>query len=165
MTSSKKFAAIYFNRRSGNAFKELAARIRAEGAKTTLVWANQFKGPEHLVEEATAVVIQQSLHNADDIAHAYDTLGNQVEVHFADDSGEFVGDEQSTNEEANDPQDSVSADSAVQAEDADEGADAPEADDEPELDTRSDEKFFDDAVAEDEAIDDEGSSDSESSEE
>jgi hypothetical protein len=172
--------ALYFNRRYGKEFKEMAARVRAEGARTIMVWSQHFKGPENLLSEARGVIIQKSIGNAKKIAHAYETLGQDVEIHFADDKGEFVdagkeappvveiaieGATEVVIEEATDDssQESVSTDAVVQDEVADEPDD--EAATSEDADDRSDEQFFDDTAAdESEAVDESGADDSEAKE-
>jgi hypothetical protein len=151
----KLLAVLYFSSNCGAAYKKLAERVRSEGSRTTLVWSNQFKGPESMIEEARAVIIHKNA-RAEMIAHAYETLGQDVEIHFADDDGEFIDDEEAKHA---DKEESVSADSAIQDESGDAENDESASADEPELDTRSDEKFFESAVEDEEdAVDDSGTS-------
>lgn len=182
--AKRLIAVLYFDKKCGAAYKHLAARVRSEGSKTILVWSNHFKGPEKLIPEARAVIIQADAHNAQRIANAYETLGQDVEIHYADADGQFCdidaghdpavdiepdcttdqnGDGSKDEEEATNAQESVSTDAAVQVEaDDSAGDDEAKANDSKELDARSDEEFFDDAAAPDEESADEvGSTDSE----
>ncbi len=139
--------ALYFVRTKGAAYKELASRVRAEKVKTILVWANHFKGPESLIPGVNAVIIHTGAHNADMIANAYESFGNNVEIHFADDAGEFV--EHGSQDDSN-TEEIVQTDSAVQDEAADTADDKTEVTDGDDVDSRSDEKFFEDSESEDE---------------
>ena len=88
----KRHAALYFSAKNSAAFKELAARIRSDGGRTTLVWAKQWKGAESILTECRAIVIEEGCVNADDIVEAYRRYGQDVEVHYADENGEFASD-------------------------------------------------------------------------
>ncbi len=140
--------ALYFVRTKGAAYKELASRVRAEKVKTILVWANHFKGPESLIPGVNAVIIHTGAHNSDMIANAYESFGNNVEIHFADDAGEFV--EQDGSQNDSDTQEIVQTDSVVQDEAANTADEEGTVADGNDADSRSDEKFFEDAVSEDE---------------
>ena len=45
----KRHAALYFSPKNSKAYKELAARVRSDGGRTTLVWSNQWKGAESIL--------------------------------------------------------------------------------------------------------------------
>lgn len=85
----KRHAALYFSPKNSDAYKELAARIRSDGGRTTLVWSRQWKGAESIMSEARAIVVEKGCQNADDIVEAYRRYAIDVEIHFADASGEF----------------------------------------------------------------------------
>jgi len=100
----KKHAVIYFNPGSTNIMKELAKKIRAEGGRTTLVWSNKWQGAQNILPEAKAVVIEIDCANAEEIQDAYLALASDVEVHFVDHDGEFIGEDTATEPEAEDDQ-------------------------------------------------------------
>lgn len=87
---NKKHAAIYFNRGSSEIMKELAKKIRAEGGRTTLIWSHNWKGPENLLMEAKAIVIEQGCAFAKEIRDTYLKFSANVEVHYVDHDGEFI---------------------------------------------------------------------------
>jgi len=101
----KRHAALYFSPANSTAYKELAARIRNDGGRTTLVWSKQWKGPESIRTEVRAIVVEAGCANADKIVEAYQRYAIDVEVHFADASGEFIAEDEpedtggATNEE------------------------------------------------------------------
>lgn len=88
----KRHAALYFSPKNSAAFKELAARIRSDGGRTTLIWSQQWQGAESILTEARAIVIEQGCKNADAIVEAYRRYSIDVEIHFADENGEFAED-------------------------------------------------------------------------
>lgn len=93
MTSSvkreTKHAVLYFDSGNSTEFKDLASRVRSEGGKTTLVWSDRWRGPENLMMEARAVIIQKDCLNAQLICDAYRKYANDVEIHFVNSLGEF----------------------------------------------------------------------------
>jgi hypothetical protein len=89
----RQHAALYFDAKNSKAFKELAGRIRSEGGRTTLIWSDRWNGPENMLMEARAVVIQQGCDNANEICDAYRKYAHDVEIHFADENGEFPEDD------------------------------------------------------------------------
>lgn len=136
---SDKHAAIYFEQGAQEAMKDLAAQIRGEGGKTTLVWAKMWRGAENMISEARAVIIQKGCANEEKIVEAYRKYGVDVEIHFVNEDGIGVdaeGEEAAhvTIEETN--PEPVQAEGSYAPTDTGEGeADADEpADDEPEDD-------------------------------
>lgn len=90
-TSRRKdrYAVLYFRKTSGDAFKALAARIRGDQkGSAVLVWANLWRGPENILTEARAVIIEVGAPNAEAIRDAYLKFSNNVEVHFVLSDGE-----------------------------------------------------------------------------
>lgn len=116
----KRHAVLYFSAKNGPAFKELAARIRGDGGRTTLVWSNQWKGAESILAEARAVVIERGCVNEEDIVEGYRRYASDVEIHFADGNGEFTDGEpvEETEEELEARADAEAAESraAIEAE-------------------------------------------------
>lgn len=112
-----KHAILYFSQRNSQAWKALAARIRAEGGRTTLVWSNQWKGAKSMMMEGRAIVIEEGCTYANEICDAYRQYASDVEIHFADGAGNFISGEQDESETANDA-DGGEADAAIQTEDA-----------------------------------------------
>jgi hypothetical protein len=104
MTSSvkreTKHAVLYFDSGNSSEFKDLASRVRSEGGKTTLVWSDRWNGPENLMMEARAVIIQKDCFNAQLICDAYRKYANDVEIHFVNSLGEFEEEEGSDDTEA-----------------------------------------------------------------
>jgi hypothetical protein len=88
-----KHAVLYFDSGNSNEFKDLASRVRSEGGKTTLVWSDRWRGPENLMMEARAVIIQKDCLNAQLICDAYRKYANDVEIHFVNSLGEFEEEE------------------------------------------------------------------------
>ena len=127
-----KHAILYFSPQNSSAYKELAARIRAEGGRTTCVWSQKWKGAESLMMEGRAIVIEEGCMHAEEICDAYRKYANDVEIHFADANGQFKSGEQDEAirepETANDAD--ADADTAIQTEAAstEGGEDDPEAD-------------------------------------
>lgn len=87
---NQKHVTIYFTPGSSEVMKALAANVRSQGGKTTTVWSNRWKGPENLIMETRAVIIERGCENDVDIAQAYLQFTQEVEVHFVDHNGEFV---------------------------------------------------------------------------
>jgi hypothetical protein len=87
----KRHAALYFSPKNSKAYKELAARVRSDGGRTTLVWSSRWRGAESILTECRAVVIEKGCVNADAIVEAYRRYAIDVEIHFADADGEFEG--------------------------------------------------------------------------
>lgn len=83
-------AVIYFNRNSAEMAKDLAARVRNDGPKTLLIWANKFTDEADVEETARAVIIQASAPNAKLIQTMYENFAAGVEIHYVDDQGEFL---------------------------------------------------------------------------
>lgn len=83
-------SVIYFSQDSGDMAKRLGTRIRDQGALTRLVWSHLFRGPEQLIPEARAVVIQTSAPNSKLIAKCYQKFTHECEIHFVDNEGNFV---------------------------------------------------------------------------
>jgi hypothetical protein len=104
---SKRHAALYFSPKNSAAFKELAARIRGDKGRTTLVWSKNWKGAESIMTEARAIVVERGCRNADKIVEAYRRYAIDVEIHMADANGEFK-------EEADDDLEAI-ADAEAQA--------------------------------------------------
>ena len=88
----KRHAVIYFSPKNSKAYKELAARVRSDGGRTTLVWSNQWKGAESILTECRGVIIERNCKNADDIVEAYRRYAVDVEIHYTDENGEFSED-------------------------------------------------------------------------
>lgn len=134
-----KHAVIYFEPGSAAAMKDLAGQIRGEGGKTTLVWANKWKGPENLMPEARAVIIEKGCSNEEKIVEAYRKYGIDVEIHFVNEDGIGidVAEEEATHaaiEETNsepvqEEADDAAADPEAGVADADESADDESDDD------------------------------------
>lgn len=139
----RKHAAIYFSPANSKAFKSLAARVRAEGGRTTCIWSSKWKGAENLLMEARAVVIERGCPNAEEICNAYRKYANDVEIHFVNTDGEFeeegATDGRDDNEDGGDAPDEsaeqsgevTETDAVVQEESTDAGeedsGDAPDA--------------------------------------
>lgn len=125
---SEKHAAIYFDSRHGKAFKELAARVRGEGGRTTLVWSSQFRGAQSLLPEARAVIIEQGAPNAALIEDTYSKLAHDVEIWYADENGEFLnGETPDVEPESENPEDVPSTDAVVEPEGDDQTSDEEES--------------------------------------
>ena len=142
-----KHAIIYFDRKNTEAFKELGARVREAKGRTTLVWSSRWQGPQNILKEGRAVIIQKGCANADDICDAYRQYASDVEIHFVDDAGEFLegetavdptqeekpeaGDDSAANDKSGeDAEASTETDAAVQDDSAnEEGADEGSSDD------------------------------------
>lgn len=138
-----KHAIIYFDRKNTEAFKELGARVREAKGRTTLVWSSRWQGPQNILKEGRAVIIQKGCANADDICDAYRQYASDVEIHFVDDAGEFLegetavdptqesGDDSAANDKSGeDTEASTEADAAVQDDSAnEEGANEGSSDD------------------------------------
>lgn len=88
----KRHAALYFSPKNSSAYKELAARVRSDGGRTTLVWSNRWKGAESILTECRAIIIETGCANATDIKEAYQRYAVDCEIHFADANGEFAED-------------------------------------------------------------------------
>lgn len=152
-----KHAVIYFSPGSAPAMKDLAGQIRGEGGRTTLVWSAKWRGPENLIAEARAVIIERGCANAEKIAAAYEKYGEDVEIHYVNSDG--YGEDATAKEAADAPIEETHSE-PVRAEeeshsDADtaDAADAVEpADDEPE-DVSSDP--VSDAEGDDSGVDEE----------
>lgn len=86
----KRHAVLYFSAKASEAFKELAARIRSDGGRTTLVWSNRWKGAESILTECRAIVIEEGCANASEIEEAYRRYAVDCEIHYADSDGEFA---------------------------------------------------------------------------
>lgn len=82
-----KHAVIYFEQGAQAAMKDLAAQIRGEGGKTTLIWAKKWVGDENMLPEARAVIIQKGCANEEKIVNAYRKWGVDVEIHFVNEEG------------------------------------------------------------------------------
>lgn len=95
----RQHAVLYFEAGNSVAFKELAARIRSEGGRTTLVWSDRWSGTENLLMEARAVVIQKDCANAEAICAAYRQYAHDVEIHFVNTEGEFEEEDGETPDE------------------------------------------------------------------
>jgi len=89
----KRHAALYFSPKNSEAYKELAARVRSDGGKTTLVWSNRWRGAESILTECRAIIVEEGCENADDIVEAYRRYAVNCEIHFADAKGEFPDDD------------------------------------------------------------------------
>lgn len=82
-----KHAVIYFEPGASAAMKDLAGQIRGEGGKTTMVWANRWRGAENLIPEARAIIVQKGCANEEKIVEAYRKYGVDVEIHFVNQDG------------------------------------------------------------------------------
>jgi hypothetical protein len=87
---AKRHAVLYFSPKNSDAFKELAARVRSDGGRTTLVWSNRWKGAESILTECRAIIIEKDCANATAIQEAYRRYAVDCEIHFADADGEFA---------------------------------------------------------------------------
>jgi hypothetical protein len=130
---SEKHAVLYFQQANGPAFKELAKRLRSEGAKTTLVWNYLFRDSSAILPEARAIVVQAGMSNSSFIVDAYRKYAHDVEIHLVEADGETFVDvdaiEGTTDGLADEAREDLQAeDAAVQAEDAGESAGDPEPD-------------------------------------
>jgi hypothetical protein len=120
MTSSvkreTKHAALYFDSGNSSEFKDLASRVRSEGGKTTLIWSDRWNGPENLLMEARAVIIQKDCLNAQIICDAYRKYAADVEIHFVNSLGEFEEEapEQSSDDLEDEADISTETDTVVQ---------------------------------------------------
>ena len=83
-------SAIYFRKDSGTMAKGLGARIRDQGAMVRLIWAHLFRGPDDMVENVKAVVIEADAPNAANIAKCYSRFASDCEIHFVDSEGKFI---------------------------------------------------------------------------
>jgi hypothetical protein len=85
-------AVIYFKRdpASSAMAKDLAARVRNDGPKTLMIWADRFKDEQDVEETARAVIIQQSAGNCSLIIKLYETFAAGVEIHLVSDDGDFI---------------------------------------------------------------------------
>lgn len=137
-----KHAVIYFEQGAQAAMKDLAAQIRGEGGKTTMIWAKKWRGDENMLPEARAVIIQKGCANEAKIVKAYRKWGVDVEIHFVNEDGIGID---ATDEEAADvtieetnpepvQEEAVYATTDAEADDAD----AVEADDDESADDDSD---------------------------
>lgn len=135
-----KHAAIYFEPGASREMKDLANKIRAEGGRTTLVWANRWKGPESILTEAKAVVVQKGCSNEQKIVDAYRKFSHDVEIHYVDQDGAFADPGATYAEEP--------ADAIVQESEDHRGSEA-DASDDTEADGDSDDESEDDASSED----------------
>ncbi len=86
----RPLVVLYFNRHDAEAFKALAERIRSESNLTTLVWSHLFRGADDLIGNARAIVVQHGCPKEQEIVNQYVNFGNDVEVHYANDEGEFI---------------------------------------------------------------------------
>lgn len=87
---SAQHVAIYFNAGSSEIMKTLAQKIRAKQGKTTLIWSDRWNGPENLLMEVRAVIIEIDCANHEEIRESYLKFGQDVEVHYVDHDGVFV---------------------------------------------------------------------------
>jgi len=92
-------SVIYFREDSGTMAKGLGLRIRDQGALTRLVWAHLFKGPDQIIDNAGAVVIETAAPNASLIARSYERFAHDVEIHYVDSDGKFVEEPDNIREE------------------------------------------------------------------
>lgn len=84
-----RHAVLYFSKQSSDAFKALAARIRGDHkGSAILVWSAKWRGPENLMAEAKAVIIEVGCPNAEAIRDAYLKFAQNVEIHFVESDGE-----------------------------------------------------------------------------
>lgn len=83
-------SAIYFHKASGAMAKALGARIRDQGAMVRLVWSHLFRGPDQMIENVKAVVIEDGCPNAVNIAKCYARFASDCEIHFVDSEGKFI---------------------------------------------------------------------------
>lgn len=83
-------SAIYFSKDSGAMAKALGARIRDQGAMVRLVWSHLFRGPEQMIENVKAVVIEDGCPGAATIAKCYARFASDCEIHFVDSEGKFI---------------------------------------------------------------------------
>lgn len=125
----KRHAALYFSPKNSKAYKELAARVRSDGGKTTLVWSNQWRGAESILTECRAIIVEEGCKNAEDIVEAYRRYAVNCEIHFADANGEFPEDAEGAtdDEKEHDDQDTAS-DPVVEDAGSDAASDAGELD-------------------------------------
>lgn len=86
---SKRHAVLYFSPKNSDAYKELAARVRSDGGRTTLVWSDRWKGAESILTECRAIIIEKGCPNDTAIQEAYRRYAVDCEIHFADANGEF----------------------------------------------------------------------------
>lgn len=89
----KRHAVLYFSPKNSDAFKELAARVRSDGGRTTLVWSDRWKGAESILTECRAIIIEEGCRNATEIQEAYRRYAVDCEIHFANAKGEFAEDD------------------------------------------------------------------------
>lgn len=132
----KRHAALYFSPKHSKAYKELAARIRSDGGRTTLIWSNQWKGAESILTECRAIVIEKGCANAENIEEAYRRYAIDVEIHYADSDGEFeednaidpAEDEGATGDDEEHADSDSTSDTTVQEEDIEAGSDTADSD-------------------------------------
>ena len=89
-TIEQPTSAIYFHKHSGAMAKSLGARIRDQGAMVRLVWSHLFKGPDQMIENVKAVVIEDGCPGAAMIAKCYARFASDCEIHFVDSEGKFI---------------------------------------------------------------------------
>lgn len=70
--------------------KALGARIRDQGAMVRLIWAHLFRGPDQMIENVKAVVIEEGVPNAANIAKCYARFASDCEIHFVNSEGQFI---------------------------------------------------------------------------
>jgi hypothetical protein len=107
MARSEKHAVVYFNPAQGEPMVELAKRLRASGARTTLIWSSNFSGAKDLQPEARAVLIQKGCRNAAMIEETYRKLAHDVELHYVDSDGEFIDQEEIADESSGEVREDV----------------------------------------------------------
>ena len=94
----KPRVVVYFAQGREAMAKDLAGRMRAmDNVDVTLVWANNFLGPEH-VYRVGACVIQKGVANESKIVDSYLERAPETQIHFVDEDGDWVenADEEST---------------------------------------------------------------------
>lgn len=70
--------------------KDLAARVRNDGPKTLMIWADRFRDEADVEETARAVIIQKSVGNCAYITSMYEQFAAGVEIHLVTDEGDFI---------------------------------------------------------------------------
>lgn len=79
----KPKAYIYYHPRNAYEAKELAGRVRADGALAVLVDATKFRNsPNDVAHDTNALILDKSLGSAAAILRAHAAAGLDVEVHY-----------------------------------------------------------------------------------
>ncbi len=79
----KPKAFIYFHPRNAYEAKELAGRVRADGAHAVMIDASKVRtSPNDIAHDVNALILDQALGNAAAILRAHEAAGLDVEVHY-----------------------------------------------------------------------------------